>query len=73
MKNELRQRLKGQRPIESFDIYHGWDQDVNTWFVEIQIYPQFGTGNIIEWFNTEESYEKRLKELRYTLSDIQWG
>ena len=35
--------------------------------------PQFGTGNIIEWFNTEESYEKRLKELRYTLSDIQWG
>ena len=67
-----RERLKGQRPIQNFDIYHGWDQDVKTWFVEIQI-PQFGTGNIIEWFNTEESYERRLKELRYTLSDIQWG
>ena len=47
-----RQRLKGQKPIESFDIYHGYDQDVNTWFVEIQI-PKFGSGQILEWFKTE--------------------
>ena len=59
-----RQRLKGQKPIESFDIYHGYDQDVNTWFVEIQV-PKFGSGQILEWFKTEEAYEKRIKELRY--------
>ena len=52
-----RQRLKGQKPIESFDIFHGYDQDVNTWFVEIQI-PKFGSGQILEWFKTEEAYEK---------------
>ena len=46
-----RQRLKGQKPIESFDIFHGYDQDVNTWFVEIQI--PIGSDNF-EWFKTEE-------------------
>ena len=65
------QRLKGQKPIESFDIYDGYDHDVNTWFGEIQV-PKFGSGQILEWFKTVEAYEKRIKELRYTLHDIEW-
>ena len=64
-----RQRLKGQKPIESFDIFHGYDQDLNTWFVEIQI-PKFGSGQILEWFKTEEAYEKRIKELRKQMEDV---
>ena len=44
--------IKGQKPIESFDIYHGYDQDVNTWFVEIQI-PKFGSGQILQWFKNK--------------------
>ena len=57
-----RQRLKGQRPIESFDIYHGWDQDVHKWFVEVQI-PKLGCGYILEWFSSKSEYHKRLSEV----------
>ena len=55
-----RQRLKGQKPIESFDIYHGYDQDVNTWFVEIQV-PKFGSGQILECSKQKRPMRRELK------------
>lgn len=56
----------GQKPIENYEVYHGYDIDVNTWFIEVQI-PELGEGSILKWFQTEKAYNKGLKKLLWTL------
>ena len=26
---------QGTKPIQNFEVYHGWDQDVEKWFIEV--------------------------------------
>ena len=61
-----RQRRLGEKPIEKYEVYHGYDQDVHTWFIEVQI-PEIGTGYILKWFKSEEEYEKGLKKVLWRL------
>tara|TARA_B100000676_G_C18014019_1_gene808457 strand:+ start:509 stop:706 length:198 start_codon:yes stop_codon:yes gene_type:complete len=61
-----RQRRVGEKPIEKYEVYHGYDQDVHTWFIEVQI-PEIGTGSILKWFKSEEEYEKGLKKVLWRL------
>ena len=57
-----RNRNIGQIPIKKYEVYHGYDQDVKVWFVEIQI-PELGTGNVLKWYKTEEEYEDALRKV----------
>lgn len=59
----------GQKPISEYEVYHGYDVDVKTWFVEIQI-PKLGSGNITKWYQTQSEYEKALKKVLWTVSKI---
>ena len=52
----------GTKSIQEYAIYHGWDQDVHKWFVEVQI-PKLGCGYILEWFSSKSEYHKRLSEV----------
>ncbi len=46
---------QGTKPIQEFEIYHGYDEDVKKWFIEVQICC-LGTGSIVQWYNNEKEY-----------------
>lgn len=56
-----RDKLNSKCPIKEYLIYHGWDQDIKKWFIEIQI-PKSGKGQILEWFDSESLYKNKLKD-----------
>ena len=56
-----RDKLSTTRSINDYIIYHGWDEDVRRWFIEIQI-PKSGKGQILEWFDSESLYKNKLKD-----------
>ena len=55
----------GNIPISKYEVYHGYDQDVKIWFIEVQI-PELGSGYILKWYKTKEEYEKGLKKVCLT-------
>ena len=57
-----RNRTIGNIPISKYEVYHGYDQDVKIWFIEVQI-PELGSGYILKWYKTKEEYEKGLKKV----------
>ena len=46
---------EGTKPITKYEIYHGYDQDVKKWFIELNICCH-GTGNVVQWYNNEKEY-----------------
>ena len=46
---------QGTNPIQNFEVYHGWDQDVEKWFIEVEICC-LGKGSIVQWYNNEKEY-----------------
>tara|TARA_B100000131_G_C17669174_1_gene431585 strand:- start:269 stop:454 length:186 start_codon:yes stop_codon:yes gene_type:complete len=46
---------QGTKPIQNFEVYHGWDQDVEKWFIEVEICC-LGKGSIVQWYNNEKEY-----------------
>ena len=48
-----RNRNIGNIPISKYEVYHGYDQDVKIWFIEVQI-PELGSGYILKWYKTKE-------------------
>ena len=46
---------QGTKPIEEFEVYHGYDRDVKKWFIELNICCH-GTGNVVQWYNNEKEY-----------------
>tara|TARA_R100000406_G_C3007650_1_gene96566 strand:+ start:150 stop:335 length:186 start_codon:yes stop_codon:yes gene_type:complete len=56
-----RSKQNGVKPIHNYNIYCGFDIDVEKWFIEIQM-PKFGQGNILQWFNSKEDYDEELKK-----------
>tara|TARA_R110001592_G_scaffold204654_3_gene454903 strand:- start:937 stop:1122 length:186 start_codon:yes stop_codon:yes gene_type:complete len=43
------------KPLEKYEIYHGYDADVKKWFIELNICCH-GTGNVVQWYNDEKEY-----------------
>lgn len=56
-----REIKSGSVPIVEYQVSYGWDIDVKKWFIEIQI-PKFGEGNILQWFNSKDDYNKELNK-----------
>ena len=50
-----RHLYQGTKPIEKYEVYHGWDQDVKKWFVEVEICC-LGKGSIVQWYDNEKEY-----------------
>ena len=46
---------QGTKPIQNFEVYHGYDQDVEKWFIEVEI-RCLGKGSIVQWYNNEKEY-----------------
>ena len=46
---------QGTKPIEEFEVYHGYDTDVKKWFIELNICCH-GKGNVVQWYNNEKEY-----------------
>ncbi len=45
-----------------FEIYHGWDKNIQKWFIELQL-PNHKKCNIIEWFDTEDKFIETLEKI----------
>ena len=46
---------QGTKQIKQFEVYHGYDQDVKKWFIELNICCH-GKGNVVQWYDNEEEY-----------------
>tara|TARA_R100000773_G_C4192473_1_gene97866 strand:+ start:69 stop:263 length:195 start_codon:yes stop_codon:yes gene_type:complete len=57
-----RDKIVGQKPIEEYYVFHGYDVDVKKWFIEIEI-PSLGSGYITRWYDSEKLYEELLQKL----------
>tara|TARA_Y100000813_G_C23838959_1_gene201082 strand:+ start:120 stop:305 length:186 start_codon:yes stop_codon:yes gene_type:complete len=44
------------------DVFYGWDIDVKEWFIDIKM-TGFSGGNLTQWFDSEQSYKKTLKNI----------
>lgn len=61
-----RKKSLGQKPIKNYEVYHGWDTDLEKWFIEIEII-EYGKGSIVKWFDTKEEYETGLKTFLWSI------
>ena len=46
---------QGTKPITKYEVYHGWDQDVKKWFIDIEICCH-SKGSIVQWYDNEKEY-----------------
>ena len=46
---------QGTKPINKFEVYHGYDIDCKKWFIEVEICC-LGKGSIVQWYNNEKEY-----------------
>ena len=44
------------------DVFYGRDIDVKEWFIDIKM-TGFSGGNMTQWFDSETSYKKSLKNI----------
>ena len=42
------------------DVQHGWDVNAKEWYIDIKM-TGFSGGNLVQWFDSETSYKKTLK------------
>ena len=42
------------------DVLYRWDIDVKEWFIDVKM-TGFSGGNLVQWFDSETSYKKTLK------------
>ena len=47
--------MQGTKPIQNFEVYHGYDHDVEKWFIEVEICC-LGKGSIVQWYDNEKEY-----------------
>ena len=56
----LRKYQSVNKQSVQLDVFYGWDVDVKQWFIDIKM-TGFTGGNLVQWFESETSYKKVLK------------